>query len=304
VRCDLFRHFLFATAIATIATARVARADDAATTSYPGSADKSQYTLFNPVPDNQLRDMDTDRPNRTNTPTTIDAGHVQFEVGGFDYTFDRDKYQGANSRSDDFNFGEVNARVGVTDHIEVNVLVDPLDVVRNTDFTAGVSQRQSGVGDVIVGGKINLIGAESIDDPWTVSLAVQPEFKFPSARRNIGNGHAEASLGVPLAVNLPDGFHFSFQTTPGWERNDTNTGDRLGWQNAVSVDRNVIPNLDLYVEYWSHLSTARHQIAQQTIDVGVLYTVNSSLQIDTGLFLGLNRATPSLEWTAGFSVRF
>ena len=30
--------------------------------------DKSQYDLFNPVPDDALRGMDTDRPNITNTP--------------------------------------------------------------------------------------------------------------------------------------------------------------------------------------------------------------------------------------------
>jgi hypothetical protein len=266
--------------------------------------DKSQFDLFNPVPTNLLRDMVTDRPTRGTTPVTVDAGHVQFEIGAFDYTFDRDRDQPANSRSDDFLFGQVNARVGVTNNVEFTVQIDPFDCARNTDFTAGITERQQGVGDTFLGGKINLFGNDTINNPWAVSMGLIPQVKLPSARRDIGNGHAEATLGIPVFVNLPGGFHLLAQTTPGWERNDTNTGDRLGWQNSVEFDRNVIDNLDLYVEYWSHVSTASHQIAEQSIDVGLVYTVNSNLQVDSGLFLGLNRATPSFEWTAGFSVRF
>ncbi len=62
-----------------------ARGDAPATTAATQPADKGQYTLFNPTPADQLRGMDTDRPNKTNTPHTIDAGHLQIEIGGFDY---------------------------------------------------------------------------------------------------------------------------------------------------------------------------------------------------------------------------
>ena len=43
-------------------------------------ADKSQYWLFNPTPDSLLREMTTDRPDLTESPFTVDAGHVQFET--------------------------------------------------------------------------------------------------------------------------------------------------------------------------------------------------------------------------------
>ena len=36
---------------------------------------KSQYTLFNPTPDRLLRDLTTDRPDTTECPFTVDAGH-------------------------------------------------------------------------------------------------------------------------------------------------------------------------------------------------------------------------------------
>jgi hypothetical protein len=42
--------------------------------------DKSQYTLFNPVPDDEMRDFNTDRPPKANVPYTVDAGHFQYET--------------------------------------------------------------------------------------------------------------------------------------------------------------------------------------------------------------------------------
>ena len=42
--------------------------------------DKSQYWLFDPVPDDQMRDFSTDRPPKAYVPFTVDAGHFQYET--------------------------------------------------------------------------------------------------------------------------------------------------------------------------------------------------------------------------------
>ena len=44
------------------------------------SPDKSDYTLFNPTPRDRLREMSTDRPDKTESPFTVDAGHFQIET--------------------------------------------------------------------------------------------------------------------------------------------------------------------------------------------------------------------------------
>ena len=58
---------------------------DAGTPARP-DPDKDCYNLFKPVPDDLLRDMDTDRPDKSNSPHTLDAGHFQVETGLFTYT--------------------------------------------------------------------------------------------------------------------------------------------------------------------------------------------------------------------------
>jgi hypothetical protein len=266
--------------------------------------DKSQFTLFNPTPADQLRDMDTDRPNKTNTPHTIDAGHLQIEIGAFDYDFYRDQYDAANARTESLDLGQFNFRLGILDNLELNAVVNSLDFLRNTDYTANQSSRQNGFGDTIVGAKLNLWGNETGDTVWATALGIQPQFKIPTARENIGNGHPELFIGFPFLMNLPAGFHLGLQPTISWERNSTDTGNVAGWQNSISVDRIILGNFDVYLEYWMHVSTQSHQESQQTLDVGFTYPINDNVVLDTGANIGLNKSSDTLEWVAGISLRF
>ena len=52
------------------------------------AADKSRYSLLNPTPDALLRDMSTDRPDKTESPYTVDAGRFQIETDLVAYTHD------------------------------------------------------------------------------------------------------------------------------------------------------------------------------------------------------------------------
>src|SRR5271170_680644 len=141
-------------ALLMAAVCRAALADDP--TSAP--TDKWQYTLFNPVPTDDLRDMDTDRPNKTNTPHTIDAGHLQIETGAFDYNYYSDHYQGANDRLETLDIGQFNFRLGVLNNLELNAVVNSYDFFRDTNYPSDQSTRQNGFGDTVVGGKLNFWG--------------------------------------------------------------------------------------------------------------------------------------------------
>src|SRR5678816_4743395 len=50
--------------------------------------DKSQYTLFNPTPVDLRRPYNTDRPSKTDSPFTIDAGVFQIESDVWNWQLD------------------------------------------------------------------------------------------------------------------------------------------------------------------------------------------------------------------------
>lgn len=290
--------------LAGMALMAPARAEDESVVSATPVASKAGASLFAPTPADQLRGMDTDRPNKTNTPHTIDAGHLQIETGFFDFAHDRDTEHGANVTSDAVALGPVNLRLGLLDDLELNLAVDTLDALWSRDHLLGQSVRQQGFGDIVAGGKLNLWGDDGGDDPWATAFAVQPQLKLPTAGSTLGNGHPEFFFGAPFLINLPAAFHLSAQTTVSWERNRGNTGDVTGWQNSASLDRVVFDVVDLYVEYWSHVSTERHQEAQQTFDYGFIYAIDDNVTLDGGVNLGLNKASTGIEVLSGMSVRF
>jgi hypothetical protein len=137
-------------------------ADDAATTSATPTAPAATppYTLFNPVPADQLRSMDTDRPNVTNTPHTVDAGHLQIETGFIDYAYDRSRFDGDTIRSNDLGFAESDFRLGVLSNLELNAVIDPYQLDQQRDEKTRRSVNADGFGDTIAGAKFNLWGDE------------------------------------------------------------------------------------------------------------------------------------------------
>jgi len=285
---------------------RAALADDpasapAATTQPP---DKSQYTLFNPTPVGQLRDMDTDRPNVTNTPHTIDAGHLQIETGVVDYAWYRNRVAGQSLREDDLGLGQFNFRLGVLNNLELNAVVDSYENVRSRDESTGTSVHARSLGDTVAGGKLNLWGDDGGDDVWATALAIQPQFKFGTAGGNVGNGRFECAVAAPFLMNLPAGFHLGLQTGVSHERNSNNTGDVTGLENSISIDRVVWGNLDVYLEYASEVTTEKHVEAEQTVDIGGTCSLTDNIVLDTGVNLGLNKASNNVEVLAGISVRF
>ena len=59
--------------------------------------DKSQYTLFNPTPIDLRRPYNTDRPSKTDSPFTIDAGVFQIESDVANWTLDYEKGVGTRT---------------------------------------------------------------------------------------------------------------------------------------------------------------------------------------------------------------
>jgi hypothetical protein len=59
--------------------AQFAFADAASSAESTPAPNKSQYTLFNPTPIDLRRPYNTDRPSKTDSPYTVDAGVFQIE---------------------------------------------------------------------------------------------------------------------------------------------------------------------------------------------------------------------------------
>ena len=130
--------------LATLAIPSAAIAADVA-------KDKSGYTLFNPTPKDQMREMSTDRPDTTESPYSVDAGHFQVEVEALSYG--RSKRDGVTTKTIS---SSANVKAGICNRSDLQVVVE---YFRSVDASGnGTNFDETGIGDMDIRYKYNLWG--------------------------------------------------------------------------------------------------------------------------------------------------
>src|SRR5215510_11886722 len=79
--------------------------------------DKSGYNLFHPVPKDQMRELSTDRPDKTETAYSVDAGHFQVEGDIGVLTHDRS----GDLESTTWTAGSLNLKLGLVNRADLQV---------------------------------------------------------------------------------------------------------------------------------------------------------------------------------------
>src|SRR6185295_7327560 len=85
--------------------------------------DKSSYNLFHPTPRSLLRELTTDRPDKTESPYTVDAGHFQLEMDLVAYTYDRYTDPAGGPRTESWAIAPFNIKAGLLNNVDLQLVV-------------------------------------------------------------------------------------------------------------------------------------------------------------------------------------
>ncbi len=263
-----------------------------------GDDDKSQYNLFNPTPRRLMREMTTDRPDVTEAPFTVDAGHVQIESTLFGYARTRPAV------SDAYEFAETNVRIGLTNNAELSLVWQPYGILNTNPVDPEPTQKQSGVGSVDIRAKFNLWGNDDFEKVGS-ALAVLPVITLPTDRDNgIGAAAVEGGVTAILALALPAGFGIGFSAgTYAIEDYDT-TGYHAEYLATATVSYEWTGKFATYSEIVAvlGLDDPRGDILQ--LDAGWTYALTDDVQLDGGTSFGLTDASDRYNPFLGLSMRF
>src|ERR1051325_4872813 len=144
--------------------------------------DKSQFNLFHPTPPSMMREMNTDRPDRTEGPYTVDAGHAQVEMDLVGYSYDRNNPEHAARRVQELNFLSTNFRLGLLNNLEVNVISENFLWVREENLDTHRADETTGVGDTTLRLKLNFWG----NDGGKSAFGIIPFVTRPTASEDLG----------------------------------------------------------------------------------------------------------------------
>jgi hypothetical protein len=256
-------------------------------------ADKRAYHLFNPTPRDLMREMNTDRPDTTESPYTVDAGHYQVEMSFFDYG--RDRANGA--RTETWTFGAMNLKAGLLSNVDLQVVFDSGTEERTR--VSGLTDTVSGFSDVILRLKTNLWG----NDGGKTAFAIMPFVKIPSGTE-LSNDHWEGGLILPLAISLTDRIGFGVMLEADFVHDDELGGYDVEWVHTATLGFDLTEQIGMYVEYAGVASREETFDYQAAFNTGLTFSVTDNLVFDAGIRAGLNEAAEDFGVFTGMSIRF
>ncbi len=148
--------------------------------------DKSQFTLFNPVPEWLMREMNTDRPDMTESPYTVDAGHFQFELSLANYTYIEDE----SVKTETFSVLPTNLKVGLLNNVDIQFV-----------FTPYVHEEAKAIGNEVVAAGFSNTTQDRISDDTQARLKMNLWGNSDQAPL----GLAETAFAIMSYAKFPSG---------------------------------------------------------------------------------------------------
>jgi hypothetical protein len=227
-----------------------------------------------------LRELTTDRPDLTESPITVDKGHFQLEVELVNYANAR--ASGATARS--WGFGIVNAKLGVRDDIDVQLITQARERI-----TTGSTTASSTLPDFTARVKWNLWG----DDGGRTAFALMPFVTIPR-----DGGESTIGLVVPWSTELGRGWDMGAMSEIDV------TGDQVDLIHSATFGHDLTGRLGMYAELASDLPNHDFGKIALTADTGLMYRVGANLQFDSGVQIGLDDRAERVRAFVGVSRRY
>lgn len=240
-----------------------------------------------------------DRPTKSTAPCTVPAGHFQIESDLFNVTVD---HSGGGSATT-WLVTNPTLKYGVSSRIDIEAAMVPFAVVTVGDPAGGRSQTFTGVGDLYLKAKWNLVPAGS----GAVAFTLAPFLKLPTAKTPIGNGAVEGGVIAPMSLDLPLGLSLTIDPEIDILRDEEGSGYHINTSGLLSFSRAIGSEFTASAEVWSNVNLEPSgQVTQASVDLGLAWIPRRrpSLQLDGGVNLGFTAVTPGVQAYVGISHRF
>jgi Putative MetA-pathway of phenol degradation len=231
----------------------------------------------------ELRPLSTDRPDTTESPHTVDAGHFQVEMEIANWT--RDGCQR------EFSLGELNAKMGFSTAMDLQLVLP---------FYTQVRKGGEGFGEVEIRLKYNFWG----NDSGATALAIMPFIKLPTARGDLGNGDYEGGIIVPYGFEGPAGWSCGVMGEVDLNSDEDGRGNHLTGIFSATTSHAVTETTGIFLELVGSQSAESDAAFQGYFNTGATWAVTPTWQLDGGLRVGLTPAATDVTPFLGASAKF
>ena len=283
----MLRHGKYLPSLIALLAASGASAQDVDGAAADPSASKSGYHLFRPTPRALLREMSTDRPDLTESPYTVDAGHAQVEVEAVTLTHDEGL--------DRTGYAGFLIKLGLTPRTDLQLGFESL----HENFDAGPESSfddESGPSNLTARLKWNAWG----NDGGSTALAAMPYVEFPT-----GEGETEMAGGLILPLAIAGPWETGIGTMAQMDVVPDGDGDghHVEWLFTGTVARDLFGNVAGFLEGTSGHRPRSEGDWTALVNVGLTFAATPDLQLDGGTRLGVTDDAEGAALFLGVSYR-
>jgi hypothetical protein len=236
----------------------------------------------------ELRDMSTDRPDKTESPFTVDKGHFQTETDLVSWTRDRSGSRLLQA----WSIMPTNIKFGLTNRIDLQVISEPVTVERVRED--GVAATTRGFGTVTGRVKVNMWG----NDGGRTAFAVMP---FVTTTPTVRHAPVEGGVILPLGIDLGRGWNLGLMAELDAVAIEGTRKHKGVLVTSITTSHGITERTGFYVELFRE--AARSPVIT-TADAGLTFGVTPNIQFDAGVNVGMSRAADGVNPFAGLSIRF
>jgi len=261
------------------------------------AADKSGYHLFNPTPRSLMRPMSADRPDATESPITVDAGHMQIEMSFIDITHDDED----GVKVDAWTVFDTNVKIGLLNNVDIQFVFGAYNK-EQTDPDGLSSETLDGFGDLQLRLKINLWGNDPRDGHKT-AFGIMPFIKIPTGTE-VSNDKVEGGFIVMLGWDVAETWGLGFQIEIDFVYDSTDDDYDAELLHTVVLGFDVVGSLGAYVEYVGVASSDTDSDYKAIFSGGLTYALTEDVVFDVGTQVGLSDDADDVGVFTGVTLRY
>ncbi len=248
---------------------------------------KLSYHLFHPTPMNMMRSFETDRPDATESPYTVDAGHFQVETDLFKSAY----LSMGEIRTIENQYNAFNLKAGISNTLDLQFVLE--SIVTEKIIETGSTNLKSGIGNITIRAKQNVWG----DDRGKTAFAILPFINIPTSSGTKITG----GLILPFSLSLSANWSLGTQVEFDLDKNQSGFGYHMNLLASVTASHPLYRNFSFFAENLISRETELKSY-EYYINTGLVFNCNDKIKFDAGVNYGLTR-TSSKIYFIGFSYR-
>lgn len=232
---------------------------------------------------NGLRPLSTDRPDTTESPHTVDAGHFQLEMEIANAS--------REGRAREMTLGELNAKLGLDHQTDLQIVMPFFTQVRNGG---------EGYGDTEIRLKRNLWG----NDEGSTAFALMPFLKLPTADSEVGNGDLEGGLIAPFGFDGPADWSCAVMAEVDLESDEDGSGYHVVGLVSATASHAVTETTGMFLELVALQAADSDAELEAYFNCGMTWAISPTWQLDGGARTGLTAEAVNFTPFLGISTKF